>query len=91
MKQVNPKLKKSLISYYLHSGVLLSKKKVEDVIGDVSLDVLKTFRKEKTDTILGQVINGSKKSEPMKVVVPVISFLIGIVLGIAGAYFIILK
>ena len=91
VKQVNPKLKKSLISYYLHSGVLLSKKKVEDVIGDVSLDVLKTFRKEKTDTILGQVINGSKKSEPTKVVVPVISFLIGIVLGIAGAYFIILK
>lgn len=91
VKQVNPKLKKSLISYYLHSGVLLSKKKVEDVIGDESSDVLKTFRKEKTDTILGLAISGSKKSEPMKVIVPIISFLMGIVLGIVGAYFIILK
>ena len=86
--QVNPKLKKAVISYYLNSGVLLTEETVKKVLSKVPLSVRKKFQEVDPDTILGQRLGTHKEMELKKVVIPILALFAGAILGFVGGYLI---
>ena len=89
--QVNPGLKRAVISYYLRSGVLLSEKTVKQVMSRVPRSISDAFQAEKNDTILSRFWNRDKGMELKQMLVPALALLLGVILGVAGSCLVILR
>ena len=84
--QIDQKLKKPLLSYYLYSDVLLTKKEAKAVLLKVNSGILRMFQNEWSDTILDQFVNKEKDRRWMKYLMLFMAVLFGAILGAAGAY-----
>lgn len=86
--QMDPKLKKAVISYYLNSGVLLTEETVKKVLSKVPISVRKRFQEVDPDTILGQKLGKKNGVELKKIVIPILTLLAGAILGFVVCYLI---